>query len=60
MIHFTPKKAYQEEAVLREAFFNFTPEALYGASFREWFLRGGWTSKYISYSLFDERRIERL
>ncbi|MEQ9365441.1 MAG: GNAT family N-acetyltransferase [Leptospirales bacterium] len=42
---------YREDPVLKQAFFEFTPRALYGASFVEWDRLGFWSPKYVPYSL---------
>ncbi|EMJ93609.1 GNAT family N-acetyltransferase [Leptospira kirschneri] len=49
---FTFYKNYREEEKLREAFFQFTPKALYGADFRLWYQLGFWENSYIPYSFF--------
>ncbi|EMO52109.1 GNAT family N-acetyltransferase [Leptospira noguchii] len=45
-------KNYREKDKLREAFFQFTPKALYGADFRIWHRLGFWENSYIPYSFF--------
>ena len=45
---------YRDTQWVREAFFEFTPKALYGADFRPWYDMGGWTNQYIPYSFVDQ------
>jgi GNAT superfamily N-acetyltransferase len=45
---------YRNIEWLREAFFEFTPKALYGADFRPWYTMGGWNDRYIPYSFVDQ------
>lgn len=44
---------YRDRAELKQAFFEFTPQALYGASFVEWDRLGFWNANYIPYSLVE-------
>ncbi|RHX94418.1 GNAT family N-acetyltransferase [Leptospira yasudae] len=50
---FTFHKNFRDDPVLREAFFRFTPPALYGADFRLWYDFGFWEDSYIPYCLMD-------
>lgn len=54
---FTFYKNYREKEKLREAFFQFTPKALYGADFRLWYQLGFWENSYIPYSFFKDEII---
>ncbi|MCR9144983.1 MAG: GNAT family N-acetyltransferase [bacterium] len=45
---------YREDHELKQAFFDFTPQALYGASFVEWDRLGFWNERYIPYSLVEQ------
>ncbi|WP_367898048.1 GNAT family N-acetyltransferase [Leptospira sp. WS58.C1] len=45
--------SYRDRSDLREKYFEFTPQALYGADFRPWFEKGGWSEKYHPNSLID-------
>ena len=50
-------KNYKNDQKLRNQFFEFTPKALYGADFRQWYLRGVWDRHYRPYSLGDGQSI---
>lgn len=54
---FTFYKNYREKEKLREAFFQFTPKALYGTDFRLWYQLGFWENSYIPYSFFKDEII---
>jgi hypothetical protein len=41
---------------LREAFFTFTPQALYGIDFRSWYEHGCWGDNYHTFSYMDSEK----
>ena len=47
-------KNYKPDERLRNSFFDFTPKVFSGLSFKDWYDRGGWGSKYIPYSYITE------
>ncbi len=45
---------YHSDPARKQAYLEFTPRALYGASFAEWDARGCWNDNYQAYSLFED------
>lgn len=54
-LHFA--KDFFNQAEKRQQFFEFTPVALYGASFKEWYERGFYEPHYIPYAFFSEDQL---
>ncbi|MDN5212868.1 GNAT family N-acetyltransferase [Fulvivirgaceae bacterium BMA12] len=50
-------KDYKNDQKLRDQFFEFTPKALYGADFKQWYLKGAWSNYYKPYSFGDGRQL---
>ena len=57
MSSFKLYKEYKQDEKLRNLFFEFTPLALYGADFRQWYLKGAWNRNYQPYSLASDEQI---
>ncbi len=48
---------YREQSIYRNLFFDFTPKALYGADFKQWYLKEKWDSNYKAVSLLKGGQI---
>lgn len=45
--------SYRDHSEVREKYFEFTPQTLYGADFRPWYEAGGWNDKYHPHSILN-------
>ncbi|WP_315079409.1 GNAT family N-acetyltransferase [uncultured Clostridium sp.] len=50
------KSNYKDDSILRNSF-NLLTEKTYGFNFEKWYKEGYWNSKYIPYSLLDDKKV---